>query len=181
MGKGVGCEMEEIISIIGEMKETSDGPTAVFVAGTLEPSWLNIFGLWIVILMLIPNVLYAIRNKEKGNLCKNKAMNVIEQIGRLASIFLMIFHIGIAELGFGSVNAFLVYLFGNVVLLLTYFVIWILFLKKNTFGKGMALAIIPAFLFLLNGLTMRHWLLVCSAVLFGIGHIYVSYINYKEL
>ena len=173
--------MDDWINIVRGMQETSDGPTAVFFAGTLEPSWLNLFGAVIVILVLVPNIIYATKYRERKNLCENKAMNIVEQIGRFASIFLMIFHIGVAELGFGSVEAFLVYLFGNIVLLLAYFVIWILFFKKNTLGKGMALAIIPTFLFLLSGLTMRHVLLVCSAIIFGIGHIYVSYINYKDL
>ena len=58
--------------------------------------------------------------------------------------------------------------FGNIVLLLAYFVIWILFFHKNTLKRGMALAIIPTLLFLLSGLTMRHVLLVCSAIIFGI-------------
>lgn len=173
--------MDELVNIIRGMQETSDGPTSVFFAGTLEPSWLNLFGTVIVILMLVPNIIYAIKHREMKNLCEKKVMNILEQIGRFASIFLMMFHIGVAELGFGSVEAFLVYFFGNIVLLLAYFVIWILFFKKNTLGKGMALAIIPTFLFLLSGLTMRYWLLVCSAIIFGIGHIYVSYANYKDL
>ena len=173
-------EMDEYINVVRKMNESSDGPTSVFFAGTLEPSWLNLFGFAIVVLMLVPNIIYGIKYKERENLCRNKWMNILEQIGRFASIFLMIFHVGVAELGFGSVNAFLVYLFGNIVLLLAYFVIWMLFFKKNTLWKGMALAIIPTFLFLLSGLTMRHTLLVGSAILFGIGHIYVSYVNYKE-
>lgn len=36
----------------------------------------------------------------------------------------------------------------------------------------MALAIIPICMFLLSGITLRHVLLVVSAVVFGIGHIY---------
>ena len=167
--------------MIGKVNESPDGPTSVFIAGTLEPSWLNLFGLVIVVMMLVPNVIYGIKYKDRENLCKNQWMNILEQIGRFASIFLMIFHVGVAELGFGSVLAFLVYLFGNIVLLLAYFVIWILFFKKNTLWKGMALAIIPTFLFLLSGCTMRHLFLVGSGILFGIGHIYVSYVNYKEL
>ena len=158
-----------------------DGPTAYFFAGTLGPSWINLFGLVFVVLMLIPNIIYAIKYREQKNLCENKVMNILEQIGRFASIFLMVFSIGVSEFGFSSVNVFLVYGLGNIVLLLAYFVIWIMFFCKKTLWKGMALAVIPSFLFLLSGVTLQHWLLVCSAILFGVGHIYVSYENYKSL
>ena len=49
--------------------------------------WLNIWGLIIVVLMLIPNILYALKAKESTNKCKNKMMNIIEQIGRYVSFF----------------------------------------------------------------------------------------------
>lgn len=172
--------MYEMICMMNRMKETQDGPTAVFYAGTLELGWLNLFGFIIVILMLVPNIIYGVKYKDRQNLCTNKVMTSLEQIGRFASIFLMVFHIGVGELGFRSIIAFFMYFFGNIVLLLAYFVIWIMFFYKNTLKKGMALAIIPTFLFLLSGLTMGHVLLVCSAIIFGIGHIYVSYVNYKD-
>ena len=45
------------IGIIGG----ADGPTAIFVA--TSPGWINFFGLIIVVLMLIPNIIYAIRHR----------------------------------------------------------------------------------------------------------------------
>ena len=51
--------------------------------------WINIFGAGAVILMLIPNIIYAIKNKDEKNLCTNRFMNIIEQVGRYACIFLM--------------------------------------------------------------------------------------------
>ena len=110
-----------LMSIIGG----SDGPTAVFIAGKLGMDWLNVFGLIFVILLLIPNIVYAIKFKGKKNLCTNKFMNILEQIGRYACMFLMVFNIGIAEFGFGSVDAFLIYSIGNVLLILSYWIIWI--------------------------------------------------------
>ena len=86
----------------------------------------------------------------------------------------MIFNIGILEFGFGSAGMFLTYLFGNTLLMLGYWIIWVFYFKTRTYPEQMALAIIPAVLFLLSGITMRHYLLVVFAVLFGIGHIYVT-------
>lgn len=157
----------------------ADGPTSVFVAGKLGMSWLNVFGLVFVVLLLIPNIIYAVKYRDVENLCKNKVMNVLEQIGRYGSMFLMVFNIGIAEFGFVSTNAFLIYFLGSIVLMLAYWIIWIIFFVNQSMWNRMALAIIPTLLFLLSGCTLRHILLIITAIVFGIGHIYVTYINAK--
>jgi len=158
---------------------SADGPTSVFLAGKLGMSWLNIFGLILIILLLIPNIIYAVKFRDVENLCKNKLMNVLEQIGRYASMFLMVFNIGIAEFGFSSVTAFVVYLLGSIALMLAYWIIWIIFFARPSMWNRMALAIIPTLLFLLSGCTLGHILLIITAIIFGIGHIYVTYINAK--
>ena len=153
----------------------ADGPTSVFIAGELgNTSWLSIFGLIIVALILIPNIIYAIAVKGQKNKCKNTFMNILEQVGRYACMLLMIFNVGIAEFGFSNVALFLAYLFGNAVLLVAYWVVWILYFKKPSFGKQIALAVIPTAIFLLCGVTMGHWLLVVFAVVFGVAHVYVT-------
>lgn len=48
----------------------------------MEFGWINIFGGGIVTVMLIPNILYVLKNKDTENKCTNKVMNIIEQIGR---------------------------------------------------------------------------------------------------
>lgn len=164
------------MSMIG----SSDGPTAVFIAGKLGVDWLNVFGLILVILLLIPNIVYAIKVKDQKNLCTNKFMNILEQIGRYACMFLMVFNIGIAEFGFGSMEAFLIYVIGNVLLLLSYWVIWILYFHKQSFGRQITLAILPTCLFLLSAITMQHYLLILFGLVFGVGHVYVTYKNWIE-
>ena len=142
--------------------------------------WLNIFGLILVLLILVPNIIYAFKFRDQQNKCTNKIMNIIEQIGRYGCMFLMIFNIGIAEFGFASKAMFLVYLIGNVALLISYWIIWILYFKKQTNWEQLALAIIPTCLFLLSGITMQHYLLVIWSVIFGIGHIFVTNKNRVE-
>ena len=46
----------------------------------MEFGWINVFGAVIVLLMMIPNIIYAIKNKDAKNLCANRFMNTIEQI-----------------------------------------------------------------------------------------------------
>ena len=154
-----------------------DGPTSVFLAGTLGMGWINVFGIILVVLLLIPNIVYAIKNREQHNKCTNRIMIIIEQIGRYGCMFLMIFNIGLEKFGFGSVGAFLIYLFGNALLMISYWVIWILYFRKPVYWKQMALAIIPVCLFTLSGITLLHYLLIIFAVIFAIGHIYVTYKN----
>ena len=101
--------MSDSIAIIGG----ADGPTTVFLAGELGMGWINVFGLIFVVILLIPNIIYAIKVKDQKNRCTNKIMNIVEQIGRYGSMFLMVFNIGLTEFGFASVFEFLIYLFGN--------------------------------------------------------------------
>ena len=142
--------------------------------------WLNIFGLILVVLILVPNIIYAFKFRDQQNKCTNKIMNIIEQVGRYGCMFLMIFNIGIAEFGFASKAVFLVYLIGNATLLISYWIIWILYFKKQTYWEQLALAIIPTCLFLLSGITIQHYLLVIWSVIFGIGHIFVTKKNRVE-
>ncbi len=156
------------------MTRSADGPITTFLAGELGLGFLNLMGLILVVLLLIPNIVYAIKFKGQNNKCTNKVMNILEQIGRYACMFLMVFNIGIAEFGFGSKEAFLIYLFGNPILMILYWLIWVLYFVNQTYPKQIALAVIPTLLFLLSGLTMGHWLLVVFAVVFGVSHIYVT-------
>ncbi|MBQ1695375.1 MAG: hypothetical protein II076_05490, partial [Bacteroidales bacterium] len=52
-------------------------------------NWINIFGLITVILMLIPNIIYAIKFRGKETKCNCcRSMYILEQIGRYGSMFL---------------------------------------------------------------------------------------------
>ena len=45
--------------------------------------WINVFGAIIVVLMLVPNVVYALKNRGEENRCTNRWMNLLEQIGQI--------------------------------------------------------------------------------------------------
>ena len=143
--------------------------------------WINVFGAAFVILMLVPNIVYAIKNKDEKNLCANRFMNVIEQCGRYACIVLMWLPLLVRKFGFASVFGLLLYLAGNGLLLAAYWIAFAVYLKRKTPKLALALAILPACIFLLSGILLRHWLLVGFAVLFAVGHIYVTRENAKHL
>ena len=154
----------------------ADGPTAIFVTSTL-PRMLNPLGIAIILLMMVPNVIFALRHRDMENKCKNRLMNLLEQIGRYGCLVLMIICIGLDKFGFGSVEDFLIYLFGSALLLLAYFIFWILYGKSPSRKKALALSIIPCCLFLLCGVTLRQWPLVVFAVLFCVCHVCVTLSN----
>lgn len=140
---------------------------------------INIIEAVIVWIMLIPELLFAIHHPSE-NKCKNKIMNFIEQLGRYASMILMIMPLGVWEFGFASSEEMIIYFAANGVLLLAYVGVWVLFFKKQSFAKAMILAVLPVLIFALCGILLRHWLLVGSVMIFAVGHIYVTVKNYKE-
>ena len=165
------------LSLIGG----SDGPTSIFLSGKMNFGWMNVFGLIIIVLFLIPNIIYKVKVKNYQKLNTNKFMKVLEQIGQYGCIFLMVFDFGMDELGFSSIEALLVYLFGNIILLILYWILWILYFIREAYWKKITLAVIGTCLFLLSGITMTYTLLIILGIIFGIGHIYIASKNKPKL
>lgn len=157
----------------------ADGPTSIFFAGKLGWGPVNEFNLIIIVLILLPNIIYAIKFRGTKNQCRNKMANVIEQISRYLSMLFMIISFEGDGLGFSSKEAFVIYAFGNAVLLLVYWIVWILYFRKQRLVKSMILAVVPTLIFLLCGITLNSILLIASSIIFGIAHSYVTYQNAK--
>ena len=147
----------------------------------MEFGWINVFGAVTVLLLLLPNIVYAVKYKGEKNLCKNRLMNVSEQVGRYACIVLMWLPLFVWKFGFGSEIAMVVYLAGNALLPAAYWIVFVLYFKKRTAPRALALAVLPACIFFISGITLRHWLLVGFAVLFGVAHIYVTVRNTRQI
>jgi len=113
----------------------------------LEFGWINLFGAVIVTVMLIPNIVYALRTKDSVNKCKSRIMNLTEQIGRYGCMTLMWLPLLVWKFGFLNVEEMLVYVVGNLGLTVAYIIIWIPYFKRKTLGKAIALAVIPTCIF----------------------------------
>ena len=155
----------------------ADGPTSIFVAGSLGAYWINLFGLVIVMIMLVPNTIYTLKFRNQKNKCENKIMNILEQIGRYSSMIFMVFTFGQAEFAFTSLGRFMVYFIGNFTLLAIYLIVWILYFIKQKSWKRMTLAIVPSLIFLVSGITLGNIMLVISGGIFAVSHSYVTYKN----
>ena len=143
----------------------------------MEFGWINIFGAVIVILMLIPNIVYAIKNKGEKNYCTNLFMNIIEQIGRYACIALMWLPLLVWKFGFASVFEMMLYLTCNGLFLAVYWITFAVYMNRKSLQLALVLAIVPSCIFIFSGILLRHWLLAGFAILFAVGHIYVTYKN----
>lgn len=142
--------------------------------------WLNVFGLVFVAVIMIPNIIFAIKCKDGfENKWNNKLVEILEQIGRFGCFGFMIINIPGTCSGWQSDEAFAVYLIADTILVLLYCLIWAVCFKKNDMFRALALSIIPSVLFLFSGIMSRSILLIVSAVIFAPCHIVISYKNAK--
>ena len=142
--------------------------------------WLNVFGLVMVTVIMIPNILFAMKCKDGFvNKWNNKSVETVEQIGRFGCFGFMIVNIPGTWFGWRSDEAFAVYLVVDAVLVTLYCVIWAVCFRKSSVFRALALSIIPSVLFLFSGIMSRSILLTIAAVLFAPSHILISYQNAK--
>ena len=142
--------------------------------------WLNVFGLIMMAVIMIPNIIFAIRYKEGfENKWNNKLVEVAEQIGRFGCFGFMIINIPGTWFGWWSDEAFAIYLIVDTILVMLYCAIWIICFKNNSVFRALALSIIPSVLFLFSGIMSRSILLIIASMLFSPSHILISYKNAK--
>lgn len=140
--------------------------------------WINIYGLAIIALIMIPNIFYAVKSKDKiENKYKNKLLEIFEQIGRYGTMAFMIFNIPGTCYGCFSYRAFLAYLIVNFALVAIYIIIWMICWKKNNLFKALVLSIIPSVIFIFSGIMHRSILLLAFSLIFAPTHILISYKN----
>lgn len=140
----------------------------------------NIFGLIFIVVIMIPNIIFALKCKDGfENKWNNQSIEIIEQIGRFGCLGFMIVNVPGTWFGWWSDEAFALYLVVDTVLAILYCAIWMICFKKNRMFRAMTLSIIPSILFLFSGIMSRSMLLIISAVLFAPSHIMISYKNAK--
>ena len=88
--------------------------------------WFNVFGLMFMAVILIPNILFAVKCKDGfENKWKNRTVETVEQIGRFGCFGFMIFNIPGTWFGWWSDEAFAVYLVVDALLVGLYCLVWI--------------------------------------------------------
>ncbi len=143
-------------------------------------NWFNIYGLIFIVIIMIPNIVFALKCKDGFvNKYNNKFVEFSEQIGRFGSFMFMIFNIPKTYFGFYFNNGLILYLIVDYILVALYCLIWIICFKKPSVFRALALSIIPSFLFIYSGIMIRSILLIIFSLIFAPCHILISYKNAK--
>ena len=138
----------------------------------------GIFNLWcagILGLILVPNLLYAIRRREGGISSGSRAVNALEHTGRFGCMVFMVVPLGVrgGEFGFYSPEELVIWGFGTLLLLAAYYVCWAFFARRPGRRLALALALIPCGIFLLSAVLLRHWVLAVFTGIFTGAHLYI--------
>lgn len=138
----------------------------------------NIYGFIIIAVIMILNIVFAIKNKNGfENLQNNKITETLEQIGRFGCFVLMIFNIPYTYIGFWFDNALAVYIIVCTVLVTAYCLVWVIFFRKNCLFRAVALSVIPSVLFLFCAVMLLNVPLIIMSLIFAPCHILISVKN----
>lgn len=141
-------------------------------------SWFNYIGFAAIVLILVPNAIYAKKNPNGfQNVYRNKAMEIGEQIGRYGCFLLMIFNLPETWFGFWFEGAFTVYAVGTAVLVALYLLGWITCWNRHFLFRAYALSVLPSVLFLFTGILLRNVPISVCACIFAPCHITISVKN----
>ncbi len=141
---------------------------------------INIIEVAVVWALLFPHLIYASKSGEGVRSCDSKVLNIIEQIGRYASMLLMVLPLGLPKFGFPSNESMVLYFAVNAVLLAAYIICWVIYFKKRDFTFALLVAVLEAAVFFNCGLMLEHWFLVGSSILFAVGTVLVNLKRNKE-
>lgn len=140
--------------------------------------WFNYYGLAITVIILIPNIVYAVtHNIGAENSYRNKAAEIFEQIGRYGCMAFMVFNIPYIYFNFWFAHALTVYLSVNGALCLAYLIFWTICRKSSGKLKALSLSILPSVIFLFSGTVLANIPLLAFATVFSATHILISYKN----
>ena len=138
----------------------------------------NFWGLIFVVIILIPNIVFAISCKDGfENRYQNKLVETLEQIGRFGCFFSMFIVVPYMNKGYWFQQGKAIYLILGFLFVGLYCLGWIVFWKENSIRKSLYLSMIPSLLFLESGVVSGNILLLIFAVIFAPCHILISYWN----
>lgn len=138
-------------------------------------SWFNYIGLIVIAVIMIPNIIYAVKRKDGlQNGYENKAAEIFEQIGRYGCFVLMIFNIPYTYFNFWFYGAFIMYIIVNSILCVAYLVCWAVFWNKSHLAKAIALSLLPSGIFLFGGVMLANIPLIVFSIIFAPCHILIS-------
>ncbi|MDD6620654.1 MAG: hypothetical protein PUE75_06135 [Eubacteriales bacterium] len=77
---------------------------------------------------------------------------------------LMIIPLFVWEFGFSPLEFMFVYIIGNALLLIMYYIFWALYFKNKSIVNALALAIIPTLIFIVSAVSVRVTVIIRTTV-----------------
>lgn len=143
-------------------------------------SWFNPYGLAVMLVIMVPNIIFAFKNQDGfTNKYNNRAVEIFEQIGRYGCFVMMVINIPGTYLGFSFPGALALYLITDGLLLFLYCLIWYLMRNRPGIIRSLALSVLPSMVFLVSALLLAYWPLLIFALIFSVFHVLLSYKNAK--
>ena len=142
--------------------------------------WFNWIGLIIVVIIMFPNIIYAIKKKEDFSNDIGKTILLFEQIGRYGCMAFMIFNIPYTYFNFWFGNALITYVVINAILVLIYVILFFATWNAKNLFKVLSLSILPSLIFIFSGITLLNIPLMVFGITFAVCHITVSVKNYER-
>lgn len=140
--------------------------------------WFNWYGLVFVIVILVPNIVFAATNNDGfENKVDYGKLELFEQIGRFSCFIFMFLCIPGLSRGFWFDDAEKVYVIAGTTIVLLYVFGWIVFWNESSVRKSLALSILPSLLFLESGVLALNYPLIVGSLVFAPCHIAISYMN----
>ncbi len=127
---------------------------------------INPFGLLFAALLLLPHILFrGLRTVTKENV-PNLGMYWLDRLGRFGSLFLMSVHTGVLEKGFTEPKELMqrFWLITTAVLALAYWLLWVLFCKRNKKAAAYGVVAASAAAVILSGILQVNTLLFTAGV-----------------
>lgn len=140
--------------------------------------WFNWYGLVFVIVILVPNIVFAATNNDGfENKVDNGKLEIFEQIGRFSCFIFMFLCIPGLSRGFWFDDAEKIYVIAGTTIVLLYVLGWIVFWNESSVRKSLALSILPSLLFLESSVLTLNYPLIVGSLVFAPCHIAISYMN----
>ena len=136
--------------------------------------WINIFGIIIDVLLLIPLIIFAVKFKNRKHGPVPKCFSIGEKIFIFICLVLMVWNLGLEEYAFKFDIYFELYLLSNIVLLVAYYAIWVSFFFKQRTWKRIATASIMLSVFIFSAMWLDHRALGSFVAWMGVTHVFVA-------
>ena len=136
--------------------------------------WINIFGIIIDVLLLIPLIIFAVKFKNRKHGPVPKCFSIGEKIFIFICLGLMVWNLGLEEYAFKFDIYFELYLLSNIVLLVAYYAIWVSFFFKQRTWKRIATACIMLSVFIFSAMWLDHRALGSFVAWMGVTHVFVA-------